>query len=134
MRRLDVGFEINVDHAENHPLAVGRNLRIADALQLHHVVEREGMLGLGDTGESKDESKKEEKKTAHERTPWQTEKCSREEWTASRCYITVILRPAHFAGRRACPELVEGIYGLAGSIGAASRLHRSFGGQSTLAS
>src|SRR5450631_1989912 len=38
----------------------------------------------------------------------------------------VILGPAFFAGRRACPELVEGICGLAGCLGAAGRLHRSF--------
>ena len=46
VRRLGVGRQIHVDHAEDHPLAVRRNLRLADALELHHVFEGEGMLGL----------------------------------------------------------------------------------------
>ena len=59
VRRLRVGFEIDVDHAEDHPLAVGRNLRIAHALQLHHVVEGEGMLGLGDEREGRRQEREE---------------------------------------------------------------------------
>ena len=47
MRRLGVGVEVDVDRAERHPLAVGRNDGFADALELHHVFEGEGMLGLG---------------------------------------------------------------------------------------
>ena len=71
MRRLRIGFQIDVDHAEDHPLAVGRNLRIADALQLHHVFEGEGMLSLSESGKSKRKCKyeKREKKTAHEGPP-----------------------------------------------------------------
>ena len=53
VRRLRVGSEIDIDHAEDYPLAVGRDLRIADALQLHHVVEGEGMLGLGSAVEER---------------------------------------------------------------------------------
>ena len=60
MRRLGVGFKIDVDHAEDHPLAVGRNLRIAHALQLHHVFEGEGMLGLGDGEKTRSEEKRED--------------------------------------------------------------------------
>jgi hypothetical protein len=50
VRRLRVGSEIDIDHAEDHPLAVGRNLRLAHALELHHVFEGEGMLGLRKSG------------------------------------------------------------------------------------
>src|SRR5208283_5744852 len=92
VRRLGVGCEIDVDHAEDHPLAVGRDLRIADALQLHHVFKGEGMFGLG-RGERCQCGKHEKikKNTAHEasllrRTAWQTKKCSRV------CNATALLR------------------------------------------
>src|SRR5271157_4198587 len=69
VRRLRIGLEIHIDHAEDHPLAVGRNLRLADALQLHHVFESKGMLDLREGGQRKnDEGKKNEKETAHEGT------------------------------------------------------------------
>ena len=42
---------------------------IAHALQLHHVFEGEGMLGLGESGKSEGEYEKREKKTAHEEPP-----------------------------------------------------------------
>ena len=63
VRRLRVGFEIDIDHAEDHPLAVGRNFRLADALELHHVFEGEGMLGLGECGacESNKERERQER-------------------------------------------------------------------------
>jgi hypothetical protein len=64
--RLRVRREINVDDTEDHPLAVRRNLRVSDALELHHVVEGEGVLGLSESGKSKCEHEKREKKTAHE--------------------------------------------------------------------
>ena len=83
MRRLRVGFEIDVDHAEDHPLTVGRHLRISDALQLHHVVEREGMLGLSQSGEGEGKNEKGEKKTAHEGLLRQTDECNRGERVAS---------------------------------------------------
>ena len=69
MRRLGVGFEIHVDHAEDHPLAVGRNLGLAHALQLHHVFEGERMPGLGEGGKCERKHKKGKKKTAHEEPP-----------------------------------------------------------------
>jgi hypothetical protein len=67
VRRLGVGFEIDIDHAADYPLAVGRNLRLADALQLHHVFESERMLGLGDGGKCEwDQNEKSQEETAHE--------------------------------------------------------------------
>jgi len=59
VRRLCIRGQIHVDHAEEHPLAVGRGHRLADALQLHHVFESKGVLGLGEGGkrEKKDEKK-----------------------------------------------------------------------------
>ena len=58
MRRLGVGVEADIDGAEGNPLAVGRNRRLADALELHHVFKSEGMFGLG-YGEAR-EAKQEE--------------------------------------------------------------------------
>jgi hypothetical protein len=69
VRRLRVHFQIHVDYAEDDPPAVGRDLRIADALQLHHVFKCEGMLGLGESGKSEGENEKREKKPAHKRPP-----------------------------------------------------------------
>jgi hypothetical protein len=67
MRRLGVGFETYINHAEDHPLAIGRDFRLAYALELHHVFEGEGMLGLGEGGKSEnDKGKKNEKETAHD--------------------------------------------------------------------
>ena len=60
VRSLRVRCQIHVDRAEEHPLAVGRRHGLADALQLHHVFEREGVLGLGEGGERE---KKDEKKS-----------------------------------------------------------------------
>jgi hypothetical protein len=78
MRRLRVGFEAHIDHAEEHPPAIGRDLRIADALQLHHVLEGEGMLLLSDSGHGKsNESESGKKKTTHEAISWQMDECSR---------------------------------------------------------
>ena len=64
VRRLRVGSEIDVGHAEDYPLPVGRDLRVADALQLHHVFEREGMLGLGESRNGECKNKKRQKNTA----------------------------------------------------------------------
>src|ERR1700733_4956695 len=50
MWRFRVSFEIDVDNAEDHPLAVGRNYRLTDALELHHVFESEGSFGLRECG------------------------------------------------------------------------------------
>jgi hypothetical protein len=69
MWRLRIGRQIDIGHAEDHPLAVGRNLRIADALQLHHVVESERMLSLGKSGNCERKNKKGQKNTAHEVPP-----------------------------------------------------------------
>jgi hypothetical protein len=54
-------------------------LRIPDALELHHVFEGEGMLGLGECGKRENhESKKSQNETAHNRTSEANgEKCSR---------------------------------------------------------
>jgi hypothetical protein len=52
MRRLRVGREIDIHHAEDYPLSIGRDLRVSDALQPHHVFESEGMLRLGEGGKS----------------------------------------------------------------------------------
>ncbi len=48
VRRLRVRFEIDIQHAEDHPLAIRRNFRLAHALQFHHVFKGKGMLGLGE--------------------------------------------------------------------------------------
>src|SRR5580700_7708521 len=64
--RLGVGLEIHIDHAEDHPLAVGRNLRLAHAPELHHVFKSEGALGLRDGRESeRNDGKKTKKETPH---------------------------------------------------------------------
>jgi hypothetical protein len=69
VRGLRVGIEVDVDHAEDDPLAVGRDDGLADALQLHHVFEGEGMLGLGEGGEGEgDDCKNEQEETAHKGT------------------------------------------------------------------
>jgi hypothetical protein len=47
MRLSCVRLERDIDGAERHPLAVGRHREVADTLQLHHVFEGEGALGLG---------------------------------------------------------------------------------------
>ena len=65
MRRLGVLFEIDIDGAEGDPLAVGRDDRLADALQLHHVFERERALGLGEATERTADQEKEQT-TKHE--------------------------------------------------------------------
>jgi hypothetical protein len=63
VRRLGVGLEIHIDHAEDHPLAVRRNFRLSHALQLHHVFESEGVFGLGECGEREEKNEKESKTT-----------------------------------------------------------------------
>src|SRR5580692_2930789 len=65
---LGVGLEIYINHAENHPLPVGRNFGLAHALQFHHVFECEGMFGLGKGGKSEGKKQKGKNKTAHEGT------------------------------------------------------------------
>ncbi len=69
VRRLCICFEIHIDHAEDHPLAIGRDFGFAQALELHHVFEGEGMLGLGQGRKCKRKSKEGEKKMAHEGNP-----------------------------------------------------------------
>ena len=51
MRRLGIGFEIDIDHAEEHPLAIRRRHGFAHALQFHHVFKREWMFGLPQRGD-----------------------------------------------------------------------------------
>ena len=50
-------------------LPSGETHGLADALQLHHVFESEGMFGLSEGGKSKRKYEKREKKTAHEEPP-----------------------------------------------------------------
>ena len=67
MRRLRVCCQIDIDHAEDHPLAVGRNFRFPHALELHHVFEGERVFDLGETGKREDHhGKKTRNYTAHE--------------------------------------------------------------------
>ena len=50
--RLLVGRDVHGLHGERHPSAIGRNLRIADPLQLHHGIGVEGpLLGEGNRRE-----------------------------------------------------------------------------------
>jgi len=58
VRRLGVGCKIDIHHAEDYPLAVRRNLRLAHALELHHVFKREGMFRLGKGGKCDSENEK----------------------------------------------------------------------------
>src|SRR5215475_26983 len=44
MRNPGIGFEIDIDAIEHNPFAIRRRHRRADALQLHHVLEREWTL------------------------------------------------------------------------------------------
>src|SRR5579862_7255579 len=46
MGRARVGLQIHLDRAERHPAAVGRHLRLAHALQRHHVLKSERAPGL----------------------------------------------------------------------------------------
>ena len=46
MRRAGVGVEAHVDRAEGDPFASGRDNRLTDAFELHHVFEAEGALVL----------------------------------------------------------------------------------------
>ncbi len=81
VRGLLVRRQIHIDRREQHPLAVGRRHRLANALQLHHVFESEGMLGLRKCrkGEEKNEEKS---KTAHEVLRG-TRECSKEQGLSS---------------------------------------------------
>ena len=59
-----VRFEVDIDRAERDPFAIGRNDRLADALELHHVFEGEGTLGLGESGKrTADRNRKRNKTT-----------------------------------------------------------------------
>src|SRR5208283_2439275 len=106
MGRLRIGLEIHIDHAEDHPLAVRRNLRLAHALQLHHVFEGKRMFGLRKTRKREcDKSEENKGATTHEGLPTndkrQTDECS---------------RPALLASSQAChPERSEGPMQLAAS-------------------
>lgn len=51
--RLCVRREVYIHSSKEHPFAVGRDLRLLDALQLHHVFKGEGMFGLGEGRKSK---------------------------------------------------------------------------------
>jgi hypothetical protein len=66
VRGFGVGFEIYVDHAKDYPLTVGRDFGRAHALELHHVFEGEGMLGLGCGGYCECDQSKGENEAAHE--------------------------------------------------------------------
>ena len=65
---LFVRGQIHIDSAEQHPLAVRRGHGLADAFQLHHVFESEGMLALGECGKSEKKNEK-KSKTAHGMPP-----------------------------------------------------------------
>ena len=69
MRRAGVGFEADIDRAEGDPFAVGRDNRLADALELHHVVEGEGTLGLGESGNREREQEESYKDATKHKPP-----------------------------------------------------------------
>ena len=60
-----VGGEVDVDGAEQHPLAVGRGHGFAHTLERHHVFEGEWMLGLGKSEDNVKKCKEQGEHTAH---------------------------------------------------------------------
>ena len=57
--------QVDIDGAEQHPLAVGRGHRLANALERHHVFKSEGMLGLREGGDYGKDCKEQDEYTAH---------------------------------------------------------------------
>ena len=68
VRRLLVRGQVHIHRAEQHPLAIRRWHRLANALQLHHVFESEGMPGLRKGGKRKKQNEK-KNKTPHDVPP-----------------------------------------------------------------
>ena len=73
MRSFLVRREIDIDRAEQHPLAVGRGHGLGHALERHHVFEGEWMLGLREAGDYRKHSKEQDEYTAHTFLREQTE-------------------------------------------------------------
>ena len=124
VRRLGVGFEIDVDHAEDHPLAVGRNLRLAHALQLHHVVEGEGMLGLSDGGKCECEHRRDRRKRRMRALLGKRKSVAGDGFAASSFYPQP--KPCHPEAR----GFLRADLCTRRKLRCGWRVHRSFGGQS----
>ncbi len=93
MRRAGVGVKAYIDRAKGDPFAIGRDNRLADALELHHGFEGEGLLGLGESCDGEREQDESYKDATKHKPPraaagcWAgTQHCKPDSLNERRCY------------------------------------------------